>query len=626
MLDAIRKRSGSIVVKVLLMLLVLSFGAWGVGDYITGNVSNANVASVGDREISQQRFNREMQREVNRLRNMLGDAIDIETVRNLGLQDQVLGRMIRTELFNAAADDNGIVASNEQVSAMVQAMPAFQGVTGGFDKQQFLQAIAGAGYGEQGFIALVRDEMRRAQVLGSVQAGSNVPNAVTDMIFAYRGETRTAEVSLISDDAFVDVATPNDEEVAAFHNENQNLFMAPEYRALTFIHLNAADLTGNIAVGEDELFEAYGAREAEFMSAARRNIDQALFSDEATAKRAVARIADGEGFEDVAADLSGASTGSLALGWVTRGDLLEEMADTAFSTPVGSVSAAVESSLGWHVLRINEAEEEGMRSLDEVRDTLRGDVALEKAVDALFSLANQLDDELGGGATLEEAANRLNLPITSVDSVDSSGSDRSGTSVAGLPGDDFIRAAFTTPEGQETPLSESGSDAYFVVRVDGVDTPALRPLESVRDAVVQAIVAQRRTEQARIAAEQVVEGLNNGGELFALVKPFGATVSVAEGFMRDGTGSSVAVPRTLSTGLFAVTPSQGALARAGEGFMVGHLRSVTPVNRAANAEAYDAVADELVRGMRDSLVDQLAMALEKKYSVSINRSAVDQAF
>jgi hypothetical protein len=40
------------------------------------------------------------------------------------------------------------------------------------------------------------------------------------------------------------------------------------------------------------------------------------------------------------------------------------------------------------------------------------------AIDTLYKLANSLEDELGGGARLEEAANSLNLKLTSQDEVD----------------------------------------------------------------------------------------------------------------------------------------------------------------------------------------------------------------
>jgi peptidyl-prolyl cis-trans isomerase D len=57
MLNALRKQAGSWVVKALLLILVLSFAIWGVGDIFYGNPQQATVAEVGDAEITANELN-----------------------------------------------------------------------------------------------------------------------------------------------------------------------------------------------------------------------------------------------------------------------------------------------------------------------------------------------------------------------------------------------------------------------------------------------------------------------------------------------------------------------------------------------------------------------------------------
>ena len=52
MLEAIRSRATSIVVKILFILLIISFGAWGIGDMIRSGTSVTKVAEVGPVEIA----------------------------------------------------------------------------------------------------------------------------------------------------------------------------------------------------------------------------------------------------------------------------------------------------------------------------------------------------------------------------------------------------------------------------------------------------------------------------------------------------------------------------------------------------------------------------------------------
>ena len=67
------------------------------------------------------------------------------------------------------------------------------------------------------------------------------------------------------------------------------------------------------------------------------------------------------------------------------------------------------SPFGWHVLRVTGVEPAQSRPLDAVRDELRAALAQERAADLAFERANQVEDALAGGATLEEAAKRFGL-------------------------------------------------------------------------------------------------------------------------------------------------------------------------------------------------------------------------
>ena len=58
MLEAIRKRAGSFVVKILFVILVLSFFVWGIADVFRPGSSAEWAAEVGDRKISTQALQR----------------------------------------------------------------------------------------------------------------------------------------------------------------------------------------------------------------------------------------------------------------------------------------------------------------------------------------------------------------------------------------------------------------------------------------------------------------------------------------------------------------------------------------------------------------------------------------
>ncbi len=90
-----------------------------------------------------------------------------------------------------------------------------------------------------------------------------------------------------------------------------------------------------------------------------------LVADEATAKEVLDKLAANESFENLAKNYS-TDTGSKDqggdLGWFPRGAMVQEFEDAAFSLQPGQTSGAVQTTFGYHVIRV---EERGVRALEE---------------------------------------------------------------------------------------------------------------------------------------------------------------------------------------------------------------------------------------------------------------------
>src|SRR3989338_6493200 len=126
-LDAIRKRSGSIVVKVLFGLLILSFAAWGIGDFLTPKAQDRVVATVGAASLSAVDLERQAETEIRRMRELLGARFDREQARALGLYNAVLARMIQEAVLDQATLRAGLIVADTALRAEIEATPTFKG-------------------------------------------------------------------------------------------------------------------------------------------------------------------------------------------------------------------------------------------------------------------------------------------------------------------------------------------------------------------------------------------------------------------------------------------------------------------------------------------------------------------
>ena len=627
MLSALRKRSGGILVKSLLILLIISFGAWGIQDWLNPAISGNAVATVGEDEIGTVEVDRRVRQEVARLRQMFGNQFSQEQALKFGIIDGIINEQVNQSLIRQGATALGVTISDKLISDDIRSQSDFKGIAGNFDRERFNQVLTSNGLTEQRYVNIVRTSLTNQQYTDSFQSGARAPKIMVDAVYRHRNQKRVVEIALIKDANFVDVGEPDTSNIEAFHKTNAKQFTAPEFRKFTFLQLEANDLIDEIEVSEEDIQSSYEARLEEFVTVEKRHVLQMVLTDEEQAKKAHTELLTGREFAIVAKEVADLDEATLDLGVVTKNDLLPALADSAFALMQGVVSTPIRSALGWHLLKVTKIEVGGTQKFAEVRDVLKNDIAKERAVDSLYNLSRTLEDELGGGASIEEAASNLNFKIASVVAMDQAGKDLAGKAVTGIPsGRAFIQTTFTTEEGEDSQLTESGPEGFFVVRIDGVTAPALRPINTVRAQVIDAWKAEQRSEKSKQQAAKMVADLNNGKALSVIVGPYSLTPTVSKAFKRDDNGTDSGLSPELVKKVFDLEKAKATEGKAADGYQVVVLASVMKANPSADKTGVDAVRNSLSQSLKDDVTAQLTTALRQEIGVDINRPLINQMY
>lgn len=627
MLIKIRTLGGKWVLGFFMVFVTAAFGLWGIGDMLRPP-SMMTVASVGDVEITDRELSRAFRREIALLQPRFNNRLDSALARDLGVLDSTIESLLTRILYDLEGARLGLMVSDAMILNEIKATPTFQNVDGNFDPDLFASTLASNQLSEPQYVARLRDGLRRTQLLDSITGPANVPKVLLDSLYRYREERRVADYFVVSRESASDIPEPDGTALAAFHRDNARLFTAPEYRRLSFIHITPEDILGETAVSDEEIETEYDDRQAEFLTPATRTLEQIILPGEATARRAHGMLQQGRDFAAVADDFAGTAGDALSLGEVTREDLFgDAIADAVFALAEGEYSAPIESPFGWHLFRVVAASEEAMRPLAAVRDQLEREIAMRQAADLLYDFANRLDDTLAGGATIEAAASALRLSLDRIGAVDARGLTRGGGAAERLPaGPEFLSTAFALGDGETSLLVEAGDGSAFVVRLDAVIAPALKPLDTIRDEVEAAWRAEQRDTAAKLSAEQAAERVNSG-ESFALVAAdLGLAAARTAPIRRDGDGGDLAAPLVLD--LFGLRKREAVSGPDNEatGYAVLRLVEIVDARPGADEDATAGQREELRASIAAGIIDQFRGQLEKRYPVQVNQGAIDALF
>lgn len=633
MLSFIRKGLSSFVVTLLLGVLVVSFAIWGIGDAFRFNSSNT-LATIGDGKVTPADFVREFHNALNGYRQQAGADVSVEQAKQLGLPQQILEQMVSRETFDEAAKKLHLTASDKQVFEVVHAIPAFQNSFKEFDKALYENVLKTNGLTPHQFEAMARADIPRDQLLRTIGMSAHLPGELARRLFAYHGEDRTIDYLRFQASTVTAIKEPTDADLAAYYGAHKDKYMAPEYRALSYIVLDANNFMKQIEVTDQDLKTYYDGHLDQYNKPEQRDVVQIVVGEKAKADAVAAALKGGKDFATVAHEIAEMGPEDIALGTQTRaaleGSLGKPVADAVFALAAGGVTAPIESSFGWHILKVQAVKPGETVPLDAVRATVEADLRKEKAQDQLYQVTSRIEDDIAGGMTLPELAKKLDVPLEKVGAVDAQGFAQDGSRAALPEIKGFLEKAFATEPEADLELQEADQNRYFLLAVDSITPKAQRPLEAVRASVTENWKTEERAKAATASAEAAKKALADG-------QPFDSVKALANGggqanvpvsrLPKPGTAN---LPPELKNAAFSTAKDQSVIVPSPDkdGVLLIRVTSITP----GNPDAAGPIFAEVQRGLElqygnDALVayrSYLQRELGTKYNEQLFKDTVAQ--
>ncbi|GAA0203407.1 peptidylprolyl isomerase [Kangiella japonica] len=510
---------------VMFVIIVFFIGAGYFGANMFGGDPN-RIAEVDGVSISSEK----VQREIDMMRQRDGESFEKRyptEASRAQLRSSIEQQLIDNEVVTAGIARAGFTASEEQVKHWLRTNENFQ-VSGEYSPERVRSIMQQNGLTESRLQEIGREEIARQQLQNGLQSTSFALDHEVETLYRLQEQTRDVRVLRVPLAKFSENLTFDDEVVEEYYQQNQARFMQPEQVNLRYVRLSADLLLEQkkAEVTDEEVEAYYEQQKSNYLDPAEIQVAHILIENsvdnaEEKAKDLLARIQSGADFaqlaEEHSSDTFSAEDGG-KLDWVDAQEQSEESAGTGWAPEFekaalalenkGDISGVVETSFGYHILKLIDRREGKTTPLSEVREEIVAKLAEEKADEEFYSKETKLNDVLFEyGNDIELFAEQAGLEVKETGVFTRS----TATGVAANPA--LLEKAFSAKVIDSSEVSdkiELGSKDIVYVTAKVYKAEAVKPLEEVKPQIITALTKEKAAQDAEEFANNVLNSLENG--------------------------------------------------------------------------------------------------------------------
>lgn len=542
MLHFLRRHSQSRVIQVIFSLIIAVFVLWGVGAVVNEGSPLTTIASVDGKPIEQLSIQRAEMNLAQAYREAYKGQFTPEMRKAMNLRQRALDGLIDRAVLINQSQKLGFVIDDQELRDSIVDSPAFQ-VGGRFNKEHYLRVLRSAGLTPGDFESAKREDLaveRLQNVIGDNVTVSD--DDARDDILAREEKRSVAFVKIPSADLTANVQV-SDADLEKFYEDNKARYAEPEKVKVELLSYPVDKFGENIEITEEQITTEYEENLATkytqphevharhiLIRVPRDADDDAKAKARTRIEEVKSKLDGGADFAALAKEYSedpGSKDRGGDLGFFPRGRMVGAFDDAAFALKAGETSDIVESPFGFNIIKVEEVREERQKPIEEVREeivaTLKKASASEKAKEA----ANQDEEAIAGGATLDQIAEKRGLTVERPEPMPRGAAFPSlGRS---LP---LTNALWDAKPGEYTaPVDVNGT--VVIGRLAENVPSTTPPFAEVKDRVDAAYRLQKATEAAKAEAEKVLAAAKTDG-LDKAAAAQNRKVEVATSFLRTG--------------------------------------------------------------------------------------------
>ena len=517
MLQKFRNNLKGAGATVIVLIIAVPFIFFGIDSLFLRSGSSQEVAKVGDEVITDLQLRQAMTIYKNQLRNRFSeidpDQLDEDVIRKSVLDGLILERTIQL-----AAKDGAMAVPEDFIYSLLVDVPAYQ-TEGEFDINRYEYAIRQMGYNPTSHARAISAEvLGRVFMQGVLNSAMATPHQL-EMLASLVTQQRDYYFLTIPGSSVAQNIQVTDQEINDFYTNNQALFLSPEMVQVEFVELRIDDLTDQVDVPEEDIRALYDSQLDQQTTSSQKEVAHILLDPEAAGyqeklESLSSKLKAGGNFSDLAREFSedpGSAENGGLLGFVTPGDLPEELDQALSEMQVGEVSEPISSEAGIHILFLKSEQQADIATYEEMRPALRDQLARQSASELYIERIEMMRESAYNADSLAETADLIEQPLQKSDFF---GRHSGNGKIAGNP--ELVRVAFSEDvllNGYPSEVLELADDHAIVMRVTEHRPESVQSLDMVKDQVHEVLLKQKKLQQLQSVASTIQDQVENGDSI-----------------------------------------------------------------------------------------------------------------
>jgi peptidyl-prolyl cis-trans isomerase D len=546
--------------KWIMGIVAVTMAAFFVPWHNRGQVQlNEVVARVDGNPITAKEFRRELTQQIEDFQAR-GGSLPPETLKQLGIDTQVLSQLIEKKAVEAEARRRGLRVTDTEVVNAIQHFPAFRenGQFVGTARYRATLRAQRPPLREEEFEEDIRQSLLAQKLHDAVTSWVTVSEQETDAEYRKRNEKVKLEVAGFTADQYRLGITADDKDAQALFSKDPSRYKFGERRKVRYLLVDTTALRASITPTPQQVEAYYQSNLQQYANPEQVHAQHILLKTggkdaeavkkqaEAVLKEAKAANADFPALarkysEDDASKPSGGD-----LGFFGRGSMVKPFEDAAFSMTPGQISDLVQTEYGFHIIKMLEKRPAGQRALAEVKDQIAEQLKFQQAQERATTLSNTLAARITSPADLDAAAKENGLTVKETGFF-----ERSQPIPEFGPTSQVASEAFALKDGQVSGVVRTGN-AFVFLTVSGKEAPRVPKFDEVKEKVRVDVVNDKAAAAARAKAAEVAAAVKAGTPLAAAAKTAGREVRTTELIARNSVIADIGVSPAVDDAAFAL--------------------------------------------------------------------------